>query len=123
MATKHAVEKTKVDKNLEKLLSQPKKYKLIVEKDVPIPMRDGAIIYADVFRPDCKEKVPAIMNLSVYHKDKLWVPPEDLEEKPNPHMNWESANPLWWCPRWSMPVTPCTSASMRVRRWGGSAMA
>jgi uncharacterized protein len=39
------------------------------------------------------------MNLSVYHKDKLWVPPEDLEEKPNPYMNWESGNPLWWCPR------------------------
>jgi len=32
-------------------------------------------------------------------KDKLWVPPPDLEEKPNPYMNWECVNPLWWCPR------------------------
>lgn len=87
------------DKKKAKQGSQPKKYKLIVEKDVAIPMRDGAIIYADVYRPDCKERVPAIMNLSVYHKDKLWVPPDDLDEKPNPHMNWESGNPEWWCPR------------------------
>jgi hypothetical protein len=35
-----------------KNISQPKGYKLIVEKDVKIPMRDGAILYADVFRPD-----------------------------------------------------------------------
>jgi putative CocE/NonD family hydrolase len=27
------------------------------------------------------------------------VPPPDLEEKPNPYMNWECVNPLWWCPR------------------------
>ena len=80
-------------------VSQPGDYKLIVEKDVAIPMRDGAVIYADVFLPDVPGKIPAIMNLSVYQKDKLWVPPDDLEEKPNPYMNWESGNPLWWCPR------------------------
>ena len=33
-------------------VSQPKDYKLIVEKDVQIPLRDGAILYADIFRPD-----------------------------------------------------------------------
>jgi uncharacterized protein len=27
------------------------------------------------------------------------VPPPDLEEAPNPYMNWETANPMWWCPR------------------------
>jgi putative CocE/NonD family hydrolase len=80
-------------------VSQPKEHKLIVEKDVKIPMRDGGILYADVFRPDTATKVPIIMNIGVYHKDKLWVPPEDLEEKPNQYMNWESGNPLWWCPR------------------------
>ena len=39
------------------------------------------------------------MNLGPYQKDKLWIPPDDLEEKANPHMAWETANPLWWCPR------------------------
>jgi len=81
-------------------VSQPRDYKLIVEKDVQVPTRDGAILYADVFRPDGgAERFPAIMNVSVYQKDKLWIPPADLEEKPNPYMNWETANPLWWCPR------------------------
>jgi hypothetical protein len=84
--------------------SQPRDLELIVEKDVRIPMRDGAILYADVFRPDGgEERFPAIMNISVYQKDKLWVPPADLEEGPNPYMNWETANPLWWCPRGYAP--------------------
>jgi uncharacterized protein len=81
-------------------VSQPHDYKLAVEKDVQIPMRDGSILYADVFRPDsADEKFPAIVNMSVYQKDKVWVPPPDLEEEPNPYMAWEAANPLWWCPR------------------------
>ncbi|HXF67653.1 MAG TPA: CocE/NonD family hydrolase [Burkholderiales bacterium] len=80
-------------------VSQPKDYKLIVEKDVWIPVRDGTLLCADVFRPETSERVPAIMNISVYQKDKLWVPPPDLEEAPNPYMAWETANPLWWCPR------------------------
>jgi len=80
-------------------VSRPRDCKLIVEKDVQIPMRDGTILYADVFRPDMTERVPAILNISVYQKDKLWVPPADLEEEANPYMNWETVNPLWWCPR------------------------
>jgi hypothetical protein len=60
-------------------MSQPQDWKLIVEKDVPIKLRDGAIIYCDVLRPDCKEKVPALMNIGPYQKDKVWRPPADLE--------------------------------------------
>ena len=57
-------------------------------------MRDGTLLYADVFRPDTTdEKVPAIMNIGPYQKDKLWVPPADLEEEANPYMNWETVNP------------------------------
>ena len=81
-------------------MSQPKDYKMIVEKDVWIPLRDGTRICADIFRPESTtEKFPVIMSLGPYMKDKLWVPPPDLEEKPNPYMNWETVNPLWWCPR------------------------
>ena len=81
-------------------VSQPRDYPLIVEKDVPIPLRDGTILYGDIFRPDgASERFPVIMNIGPYHKDKVWVPPEDLEERPNPYMNWETANPMWWCPR------------------------
>jgi hypothetical protein len=74
-------------------------YKLLIEKDVDVPMRDGALLKADVFRPDDGGRFPAILNLGPYQKDKLWVPPPTLEEKPNPHMNWETVNPEWWVPK------------------------
>src|SRR5664279_3509788 len=72
---------------------------IVIEKDVVVPMRDGARLMADVFRPQGGERVPALLNLGPYQKDKLWVTPDTLEEKPNPYMNWETANPLWWVPR------------------------
>ena len=80
-------------------VSQPRDLKLIVEKDVQIPMRDGTLLYADIFRPDTTDRAPVIMNIGPYQKDKLWVPPADLEEAANPYMNWETVNPEWWCPR------------------------
>jgi len=72
---------------------------IVVEKDVEVPMRDGARLMADVFRPKGEAKVPAILNLGPYQKDKLWVVPDTLEEKANPYMNWETVNPLWWVPK------------------------
>jgi predicted acyl esterase len=74
-------------------------YPILVEKDVDVPMRDGAKLKADVFRPHDAAKFPAILNLGPYQKDKLWLPPENLEEKPNPLMNWETVNPQWWVPQ------------------------
>jgi predicted acyl esterase len=72
---------------------------IVIEKDVSVPMRDGARLMADVFRPQEAERVPALLNLGPYQKDKLWVTPDTLEEKQNPYMNWETVNPLWWVPR------------------------
>ena len=62
-------------------------YGIVVEKDVDVAMRDGARLKADVFRPHDAGTFPAILNLGPYQKDKLWVPPGNLEEKPNPLMN------------------------------------
>lgn len=78
--------------------TQPR-HDLLIEKDVEIPMRDGARLKADVFRPKATACCPVIINLGSYQKDKLWVPPPDLEEAPNPDMNWETVNPRWWVPR------------------------
>ena len=72
---------------------------ILIEKDVAVPMRDGARLMADIFRPQGAERVPALLNLGPYQKDKLWVTPDTLEEKPNPYMNWETVNPLWWVPQ------------------------
>lgn len=42
----------------------------IFEKDVAVPLRDGAIIRADVFRPaDAAQKVPALVAWSPYGKN------------------------------------------------------
>jgi uncharacterized protein len=72
---------------------------ILIEKDVEVPMRDGARLMADVFRPSGDARVPAILNLGPYQKDKLWVVPDTLEEKPNAWMNWETVNPAWWVPK------------------------
>ena len=72
---------------------------IVIEKDIAVPMRDGARLMADVFRPHGTARVPALLNLGPYQKDKLWVTPDTLEEKPNPYMNWETVNPLWWVPQ------------------------
>src|SRR5487761_2743987 len=72
---------------------------IVIEKDVEVPMRDGARLIADSFRPQGDAKVPAILNPGPYQKDKLWVVPDTLEEKPNPYMNWETINPLSWVPQ------------------------
>jgi predicted acyl esterase len=74
-------------------------YGLLIEKDVDVPMRDGARLKADVFRPDDGGKFPAILNLGPYQKDKVWIPPPTLAEAPNPLMNWETVNPEWWVPK------------------------
>ena len=72
---------------------------IAIDKDVEIRLRDGVKLRADVFRPKGGEKSPVLINIGAYQKDKVWVPPADLEEPANPHMNWETVNPLWWVPR------------------------
>lgn len=72
---------------------------ILIERDVDVPMRDGARLKGDVFRPKDGERVPALLNLGPYQKDKLWTPPANLAEEANPLMNWETVNPLWWVPR------------------------
>ena len=49
--------------------SRPFSVETIYERDVEIPMRDGVVLRADVFRPaDEKGKVPAILPWSPYGK-------------------------------------------------------
>ena len=42
--------------------------KIVVEKDVAVPMRDGCVLRADLFRPDTPEKLPVIINRTPYNK-------------------------------------------------------
>jgi len=78
-------------------VSQPR-YRLIVEKDVNLPMRDGLKLKCDVFRPDDPGRFPVIMTLGPYPKDEP-VDYGDKAEESGPYMHWETANPEWWVPR------------------------
>jgi len=88
-----------------------RQHDLRVEKDVEIPVRDGARLKADIFRPATPGRYPVILNIGGYRKDKVWVPPADLEEKANPLMNWETVNPLWWIPRGYIAIRVDTRGS------------
>ena len=42
---------------------------IILERDVPVTLRDGVTIYTDIFRPNDEERHPAIMAMSPYGKE------------------------------------------------------
>ncbi len=44
---------------------------LIVERDVPVPMRDGVILRADVYRPEGERRFPVLVYRTPYGKDGL----------------------------------------------------
>ncbi|MDO8595601.1 MAG: hypothetical protein Q7R45_03155, partial [Sulfuricaulis sp.] len=43
--------------------------KMVMEKDVPIKMRDGVTLYCNVFRPIKPGRFPVVMSADVYGKD------------------------------------------------------
>lgn len=76
-------------------LSQPE-YEVIFEQDVPIPVRDGTVLRADVYRPDAAEgeRFPVLMSLSPYQKALDRILPH---EAPFTHV--ERPEPDWWTAR------------------------
>ncbi len=49
-------------------------YKMIVEKDVMVPARDGVKLAVDVYRPDAPGEFPGLFTVSVYGKDTQTFP-------------------------------------------------
>ena len=43
--------------------------KMIKERDVLIPMRDGVNLCVDIYRPDSDEKFPALLAFAIYNKE------------------------------------------------------
>ncbi len=50
-------------------VSAAERYHVIVERNVPATMRDGVVLYADVYRPDAPGKFPVILERTPYNKD------------------------------------------------------
>jgi uncharacterized protein len=46
----------------------PAQQRFVVERHVPVPMRDGTVLVADVWRPDDDERHPALLQRSPYSK-------------------------------------------------------
>jgi len=42
--------------------------RIVVEKNIEVPMRDGTILRADLYRPDTPEKFPVLLNRTPYNK-------------------------------------------------------
>ena len=42
--------------------------RIVVEKNIEMPMRDGTILRADLYRPDSPEKLPVLLNRTPYNK-------------------------------------------------------
>jgi hypothetical protein len=84
---------------------------MIVERDLPVPMDDGTILRADVFRPDRAGAFPVIMSLGPYGKSlpfqEGFAPrwerlasghPDVMDGSSCAHMNWETVDPEQWVP-------------------------
>jgi uncharacterized protein len=42
--------------------------RIIIEKDIEIPMRDGCVLKGDLYRPDSNERLPVLLNRTPYDK-------------------------------------------------------
>ena len=80
---------------------------VICEQDVAVPMRDGVVLYADIFRPaDDTVKVPAILAWSNYGKRPNEYRPDELKAytpgvpagSVSDSAKFEAADPEFWCP-------------------------
>jgi uncharacterized protein len=82
-----------------------------IDWDAPIPMDDGVVLRADVFRPVADGRYPVIMSYGPYAKGlamqeaykSAWLrivksAPEVLEGSSNKYQNWELFDPEKWVP-------------------------
>ena len=82
-----------------------------IDWDVPVPMSDGAVLRADVFRPDDDGAHPVLMTLGPYGKGLafqegfagMWqrlvtVYPDAVSGTTNRYQVWETVDPEKWVP-------------------------
>jgi len=82
-----------------------------IDWDAPIPMDDGIVLRADVFRPPGTGKHPVIISYGPYAKGlsfqegykSQWsrlenAVPDMLRDSSNKYQNWELVDPERWVP-------------------------
>ncbi len=83
----------------------------IKHTDVAVPLRDGTIIYVDLFHPKDGGKSAALVGWSPYGKHGLKslaiMPGADVDPAwVSPYVIWEGPDPSYWCPRGYTIVSP-----------------
>jgi uncharacterized protein len=86
-------------------------YRMILDKDVAVAMRDGAVLRANVFRPDDSGQFPVLMTFGPYGKDvhlsqfmpEAWEHlnkryPHILKASSCKHLVFETPDPEMWVP-------------------------
>ena len=78
-------------------------YAMIIERDLAIPLRDGAKLYANVFRPADERPVPPIIAWSPYGKHIRFDPKVFLnagvkDEDTSAYTAFEAPDPVFWVP-------------------------
>jgi uncharacterized protein len=84
---------------------------MVIERDVPVPMDDGIVLRADVFRPPCPGRYPVLLSYGPYAKGlafqdgypdqwRLMVSqhPEVARGSSTTQQNWEVVDPEKWVP-------------------------
>lgn len=71
---------------------EPSYEKMVQERDVMVPVRDGVRLCVDIYRPETTEKLPALLSISIHNKE-LQSP--ELTEALPPQPAW---SPLWMGP-------------------------
>jgi predicted acyl esterase len=89
---------------------------MLIERDLPVPMDDGLVLRADVYRPDTTAPVPVIMTHGPYGKGVRWQEhyklqwdwlaaehPDMLPGSTRSFLTWETVDPEIWVP-WGYAV-------------------
>ena len=87
-------------------------HEMMLDKDVAIPMRDGAVLRANVYRPKGEGRFPVLMTFGPYGKDvhiKQFMPvawelittrhPEIMAASSCKHLVFETPDPEVWVPQ------------------------
>jgi predicted acyl esterase len=106
---------------------------ILFERDVAVPLRDGVVMYTDIFRPEGATDIPAIVAWSPYGKrggtgtlilddlpGRAGVPREAVSDL----AKFEAPDPAYWCPRGYAIVNPDTRGAFKsegdAHFWGTS---
>ena len=102
---------------------------ILFERDVAVTLRDGTVIYTDVFRPVGGANLPAIIAWSPYGKEGGLTLLDDFPFRAGVARNavselqkWEGPDPAYWCHHGYAVVNPdargAFSSNGDIRFWG-----